>query len=172
MTAQGDRLGTTVGGKYRIAKFLASGGMGAVYEALHVLVKRRFAVKFLRADLAQRRDALLRFQREAEAAGALENENIAAVFDFGIASDGAPYIVMEYLVGLDFARLLSTGPLPAERATNLVLRLRVASTTPAPQGVIHRDLKPENLFVCRRSEVGSGQNRRFRDCQAASERRQ
>ena len=92
MTEPSDRLGTNVGGKYRIVKLLGAGGMGVVYEALHVVVKRRFAIKFLRADLALRRDVLARFQREAEAAGALENENIAAAVDFGIAPDGAPCI--------------------------------------------------------------------------------
>src|SRR5450432_312899 len=107
MTDSDQRVGRTVGGKYRIVKLLGAGGMGVVYEALHVIVKRRFAVKFLRADLALRRDVLQRFQREAEAAGALENENIAAAVDFGIAPDGAPYIVMEYLAGVDLAQLLA-----------------------------------------------------------------
>src|SRR5450631_2378776 len=153
MTDADERLGTTVGGKYRITKFLAAGGMGAVYEAVHVVVKRRFAVKFLRADLALRRDVLLRFQREAEAAGALESENIAAAVDFGIAPDGAPFIVMEYLAGLDLARLLAvTGPLPVERATDLVLQACGGIQQAHAAGVIHRDLKPENLFLCRRSD--------------------
>lgn len=153
MTDEDDRLGTIVGGKYRIAKLLGAGGMGVVYEALHVVVKRRFAVKFLRADLALRRDVLARFQREAEAAGALESENIAAAVDFGIAPDGAPYIVMEYLAGVDLARLLSaTGPLPFERAADLVLQACRGIHEAHAAGVIHRDLKPENLFVCRRSD--------------------
>jgi serine/threonine protein kinase len=153
MTDADERLSTTVGGKYRITKFLAAGGMGAVYEAVHVVVKRRFAVKFLRADLALRRDVLLRFQREAEAAGALESENIAAAVDFGIAPDGAPYIVMEYLAGLDLARLLMlTGPVPAERAADLVLQACGGIQQAHAAGVIHRDLKPENLFLCRRSD--------------------
>jgi serine/threonine protein kinase len=153
MTDPSDRLGTTVGGKYRIARFLGAGGMGVVYEALHVVVKRRFAVKFLRQDLALRRDVLLRFQREAEAAGGLESENIAAAVDFGIADDGAPYIVMEYLAGLDLARLLlATGALPVERAADLVLQACRGVHEAHAAGVIHRDLKPENLFVCRRSD--------------------
>src|SRR5450432_4623253 len=153
MTDQGQRIGTIVGGQYRITKYLAAGGMGAVYEAVHVVVKRRFAVKFLRQDLALRRDVLRRFQREAEAAGALESENIAAAVDFGIADDGAPYIVMEYLAGLDLAQLLAaTGPLPVERAADLVLQACRGIHEAHAAGVIHRDLKPENLFVCRRSD--------------------
>src|SRR5450432_748647 len=149
MTDQGQRIGTIVGGKYRITKRLGAGGMGVVYEALQVVVKRRFAVKFLRADLALRRDVLARFQREAEAAGALESENIAAAVDFGVAPDGAPYIVMEYLAGVDLAQLLAaSGPLPVERAADLVLQASRGIHEAHSAGVIHRDLKPENLFVC------------------------
>ena len=127
--------------------------MGTVYEALHVIVKRRFAVKFLRADLAQRRDALSRFQREAAAAGALESENIAQAVDFGIADDGAPYIVMEYLLGRDLARLLKcAGPLPVERAADIVIQACNGIQAAHAAGVIHRDLKPANLYICRRSD--------------------
>ena len=102
-----------MGGKYRIVRLLAQGGMGVVYEAQHTVVKRRFAVKFLRRDLTDRRDILTRFHREAEAAGALESEQIAAAVDFGITDDGAPFIVMEYLVGESLTALLGReGPLP------------------------------------------------------------
>ena len=98
-----------------------AGGMGVVYEAQHTRRARRFAVKFLRRDLAERRDILTRFHREAEAAGALESEHIAAAVDFGIAEDGAPYIVMEYLVGESLAALLAReGRLPVARAADLV----------------------------------------------------
>src|SRR5262249_4835847 len=100
------RVGELVGAKYRIVRLLAEGGMGVVYEAQHTVVRRRFAVKFLRRDLAERRDILTRFHHEAEAAGALESENVAAAVDFGIAEDGAPYIVMEYLVGESLTALL------------------------------------------------------------------
>src|SRR6516162_1397826 len=111
-----DRIGEIVGGKYRIARLLARGGMGVVYEAQHTVVRRRFAIKFLRRDLAERRDILSRFQREAEAAGALENDNVTAAIDFGITADGTPYIVMEYLVGENLACLLQReGRLPLGR---------------------------------------------------------
>ena len=97
MTNAGDanRLGELVGGKYRVTRLLARGGMGVVYEAQHAVVLRRFAIKFLRRDLAERRDILARFQREAETAGALQSENVTAAVDFGVSQDGAPYIVME-----------------------------------------------------------------------------
>ena len=114
------RVGELVGAKYRIVRLLAEGGMGVVYEAQHTVVRRRFAVKFMRRDLAEHGDILTRFQREAEAAGALESEHVAAAVDFGIAADGAPYIVMEYLVGESLTALLERqGPLPVGRAADL-----------------------------------------------------
>jgi len=147
------RLATTLSGKYRILRCIGQGGMGSVYEAVHVVIKRRFAVKFLRADIARRRDALARFQREAAAAGAVENENIAQAVDFGIADDGSPYIVMEYLNGCDLARLLrQAGPLPVRRATDLAIQACSGIHAAHAAGVIHRDLKPANLFICRRSD--------------------
>jgi eukaryotic-like serine/threonine-protein kinase len=154
MSGPDARLGSTVGGKYRIARFLAEGGMGKVYEAQHLVVKRRFAVKFLRSELVRRRDVLARFTLEAESAGALESENIAAALDFGMTNEGDPYIVMEYLDGIALGGLLSVlGPLPFERAVDLVVQACAGMQQAHDAGVLHRDLKPQNLFVCRRSDA-------------------
>ncbi len=153
MSGESNRLDEVVGGKYRIVRFLASGGMGSVYEAQQIIVRRRFAVKFLHPELAVRRELLTRFQREAEAAGALESENVAAALDFGIASDGAPYIVLEYLVGESLEQLREReGPLPTMRAVNLVQQACRGVQAAHAAGIIHRDLKPHNLFVCRRGD--------------------
>jgi endoglucanase len=147
------RIGELVGGKYRVSRFLAEGGMGAVYEAHHAVVRRPFAVKFLHAELAANREILSRFQREAEAAGALQNENVAAVLDFGIAADGTPYIVMEYLAGESLADLIARlGRLPVGRAADLCLQACRGMEAAHAAGIIHRDLKPQNLFVCRRAD--------------------
>jgi endoglucanase len=146
-------VGELVGGKYKIVRLLARGGMGVVYEAQHTVVRRRFAIKFLRRDLADRRDILNRFQREAEAAGALENENVTAAVDFGITDDGTPYIVMEYLVGESLAALLErVGSLPVSRAADLVSQACRGVEVAHNAGIVHRDLKPHNLFVCRRDD--------------------
>jgi serine/threonine-protein kinase len=153
VSAADPRLGATIGGKYRIVRWLADGGVGSVYEAQHLLIKRRFAVKFLRSDLLGRRDVLSRFQREAEAAGALESENIGGAIDFGITEAGEPYLLMEYLEGSDLAALsAAVGRLPPERATDLVLQACAGMQRAHAAGVLHRDLKPRNLFVCRRSD--------------------
>jgi eukaryotic-like serine/threonine-protein kinase len=147
------RIGELVGGKYRISRFLAQGGMGVVYEAQHEIVRRRFAVKFLRPDFARRREFLGRFQREAEAAGALENEHIASAVDFGIAADGSPFIVMEYLVGENLASLLDReGRLPRQRAADLCMQACQGADAAHTAGIVHRDLKPKNLFVGRRED--------------------
>ncbi len=150
---QTSRVGDLVGEKYRILRIIAEGGMGVVYEAQHAVVKRRFAIKFLRTDLADRRDLLTRFHREAESAGALESEHIAAAIDFGIHGDGTPYIVMEYLVGESLAALLARdGRLPVGRAVDLCLQACKGVQAAHSAGIVHRDLKPENLFVTRRED--------------------
>jgi eukaryotic-like serine/threonine-protein kinase len=151
--SQTSRVGEFVGGKYRILRRLAEGGMGVVYEAQHAVVKRRFAVKFLHPDLTDRREILTRFHREAQAAGALESENIAAAIDFGMLGDGTPYIVMEYLVGESLGSLLvREKSLPVGRAADLCLQACRGMEAAHASGIIHRDLKPENLFVCRRDD--------------------
>jgi eukaryotic-like serine/threonine-protein kinase len=147
------KLGEIVGGKYRVVRFLAAGGMGVVYEAQHTVVRRRFAVKFLRPDLAEKRDSLARFQREAEAAGALESENLTAAVDFGISVDGSPFIVMEYLSGESVESLLAReGRVPLGRAADLVVQACRGIQAAHASGIVHRDLKPQNLFVCRRED--------------------
>ena len=87
------RLGQVIAEKYRIERLLGRGGMGEVYEARHVIVGRRFAIKFLHAHLSRGRDSISRFLREAQAAGALDSEHVAAVLDFDTAADGAPFLV-------------------------------------------------------------------------------
>jgi tRNA A-37 threonylcarbamoyl transferase component Bud32 len=149
----GHRLGELLGGKYRIQRFIADGGMGAVFEAHHTLIKRRFAVKFLHSDLADDPEILARFRREAEATGALQSEHIAAIVDFGAGNDGTPYIVMEYLVGESLAALLErAGPLPVARAADICAQACNGVEAAHAAGIIHRDLKPHNLFICRRTD--------------------
>ena len=150
---QGKKVGEIVGGKYRLVRYLASGGMGDVYEAQHTVVKRRFAIKLLHAELAAQRESLARFQREAQAAGALESENVAAAVDFGIAADGSPYIVMEYLAGESLRTLADRlRRLPVSRAADLVVQACRGVGAAHRAGIVHRDLNPQNLFVCRRED--------------------
>jgi eukaryotic-like serine/threonine-protein kinase len=152
---QASRLGEVVGEKYRLVRLLGEGGMGTVYEARHDVIGRRFAVKFLHAELASHPEILARFRREAQAAGSLENENIAAVTDFGTSPDGAPYIVMEFLEGQDLAKVLAlTGPLSVQRAAHILIQVCRGLFAAHGRGIVHRDLKPENLLLQTRGDGG------------------
>ena len=155
--AANTRVGKLLGGKYRLVRLLGAGGMGEVYEAQHEIIGRRFAIKFLHPQLASNTEVVARFQREAQAAGGLENENIAAVVDAGTADDGAPYLVMEYLDGEDLAHLLVRGgALPLARAVFIMIQACRGLAAAHSRGIVHRDLKPENLYICRRND-GSDQ---------------
>jgi hypothetical protein len=148
-----NRVGEIIAGRYELVRRLGAGGMGAVYEARHLLVGRRFALKLLHAEYAQQPSMLTRFQREARAAGSLENEHIAAVTDFGFAADGAPYLVMERLEGEDLAALLARqGPLPVARAVSFIIQACRGLCAAHANDIVHRDLKPANLFLTRRGD--------------------
>jgi tRNA A-37 threonylcarbamoyl transferase component Bud32 len=152
----GSRSGQVMLGKYRVERLLGRGGMGEVYEARHTVVGRRFAIKFLKPGLTQGQDAHARFLREAQAAGALDNEHIAAVVDFDVAADGAPFLVMEYLNGESLAvTLRREGVLPVRRVIGILLQVCDGLSAAHAAGIVHRDLKPDNLFLVARSELGT-----------------
>src|SRR5262249_52502869 len=112
-----------VGGKYRIERLIGKGEIGAVFEARHVEIDKRVAIRFLLPQWANNQEVLQRFKQEAIAAGQLETPNIASVFDFGRADDGAPYIVMEFLRGEDCTSLLAReGRLPVGRAVSIIIQ--------------------------------------------------
>jgi serine/threonine protein kinase len=148
-----DYVGQTIAGKYAVIRLLGEGGMGAVYEVRHVVIGRRFAVKFLHWEIAHGNSTVARFKREAEAAGRLENDHVVAVVDVGATDEGTPYLVMEYLQGENLGALLArSGSLPVARAVRLVLQVCRGLRAAHAQGMIHRDLKPENLFVVQGSD--------------------
>jgi len=103
--------------KYRLLRLLGEGGMGAVYEAEHVLIKRRVAVKVLHQTEAQDAESLARFRAEAQAAARIRHANIVEVMDFGVCPDGRPFIVMEYLNGEALSGRLDTRGRLSERET-------------------------------------------------------
>jgi serine/threonine-protein kinase len=138
-------------GQYRLKQLLGAGGMGEVYLAEHLLLKRPCAVKLIRPERAGDPKNLLRFEREVRATAALTHPNTVEVLDYGHAEDGTFYYVMEYLPGLTLEQLVQWhGPLPPARAVHLLLQVCGALSEAHAAGLIHRDIKPGNVLVCER----------------------
>ena len=139
--------GDLLAGKYRIERVLGRGGMGVVVSAVHEALDERVALKFLLPEALANQEAVQRFLREARAAVKIRSEHVARVTDVGTLESGAPYMVMEYLDGVDLARYLeSRGPLPVPEAVEYMLQACEALAEAHALGIVHRDLKPANLF--------------------------
>jgi serine/threonine protein kinase len=137
-------------GQFQIVRKIGTGGMGAVYEASQPSMNSKVAVKILHAKLANRKDLVSRFHREAAAMSHLTHPNTVKVLLYGEdEKDGLLYIVMEYLEGKNLNQAVrAEGPLPAERAIPILVQACLALQEAHEQGIIHRDLKPENIFLC------------------------
>ena len=137
-----------VADKYRLTRLIGRGGMGSVWEGIHITLGNRVAVKFIEADYAESDEARTRFENEARAAAKLQSKHVVQVFDYGVMPDGRPFIVMEYLAGesLD-SRLEKVGRLDVEETTRIVTQVSRALAKAHAAGIVHRDLKPENVFL-------------------------
>jgi serine/threonine protein kinase len=152
-TAAGVRPGDVLVGKYRVERVLGAGGMGVVVAAHHIQLDEKVALKFLLPEALQNHEAIGRFVREARAAVKIKGEHVARVSDVGQLENGAPYIVMEYLDGIDLAAWLKQrGALPTELAVDFVLQTCEAIAEAHLLGIVHRDLKPANLFCVQRAD--------------------
>jgi eukaryotic-like serine/threonine-protein kinase len=150
--ASADSLaGQLVGGRYRLIRRIGKGGMGIVYEAEHVGLDKRVAVKFLIDRFAEDPEVIERFHREARTASRIGHENIIDVTDVGQGDDVRPYIVMELLDGDDLGRVLQdSGPMPAVRAVHVIRQILRGLEAAHAKGIVHRDMKPENVFLIER----------------------
>ncbi len=147
------QVGEIIGGKYRLGERLGSGGMGDVFAAHHIQLDDKVAIKFMRAEGLDDPQTVARFAREARAAVKIKGEHVVRVTDVGELDNGIPYMVMEYLDGIDLARWLQErGVLPVEQAVGFVLQAAEAVAEAHANGIIHRDLKPANLFVITRRD--------------------
>ncbi len=147
-------IGSVVSGKYRIDRLLGRGGMGAVFQATHLTIGKRVALKFLNRDAAGDRDAAERFQREALAASVVESSHIVQIFDSGVSEDGLPFLVMELLGGEDLrARLKREERLSVEAACSIAAQVLRALVRAHAAGLVHRDLKPDNVFLGQRDDA-------------------
>jgi hypothetical protein len=127
--------------------------MGVVFEATHLRLRQRLAIKILRPDVPDFEEIVARFEREARAAAQLQSIHTARVIDVDALPSGLPYIVLEFLDGRDLdAELAATGRMAVEDAVDIVLQVADAMSEAHGLGIVHRDLKPSNLFVCRVGE--------------------
>lgn len=138
-------------GGYRLVRRIGSGGMGEVWEAHHRFLARRSAIKLIvPPEETMRAELLRRFEREAQATAFLTSEHTVRLFDFGRATDGSLYYVMELLQGLDLQRVVErTGPLSPAHAVDVIAQACESLGEAHESGLVHRDVKPSNIFLTR-----------------------
>jgi serine/threonine protein kinase len=140
-------VGRTISGRYQIEKVLGEGGMGIVYAAEHLHIRKRVAVKILHPEMSRLPEVVARFEREAMAAAHIEHPNVAAATDFGKLDDGSFFLVLEYLEGGSLREVIAAGRLPVPRALHIMGQIAGALGRAGAMGIVHRDLKPENVML-------------------------
>jgi serine/threonine-protein kinase len=139
--------GTVIAERYRIDALIGEGGMGKVYSAEHVHMRKQVAVKVLHPEMSTTPEIVARFEREAIAAGKIAHPNVAAATDFGRLPNQSFFLVLEYVAGTDLRAVVRQGAVSPERALHLVRQITAAVGAAHAAGVVHRDLKPENIML-------------------------
>jgi serine/threonine protein kinase len=143
----GPLTGVLFENKYKIGELLGEGGMGQVYKATHVMMKKNVAIKILLPAFGEKVDIVERFRREAESTARLAHENIITVQDFGQTAEGTFYLVMEFIEGITLSNIIYTDEINWRRACRIMNQILSALETAHNSNIIHRDLKPDNIMV-------------------------
>lgn len=146
-------MGDILADKYRVERVLGQGGMGVVVAATHVNLEELRALKFMLPKVSADSEAVGRFLREARAAARLKSDYVATIHDIGRLTDGAPYMVMEYLEGDDLEAVLKReGKLPIAEAVDHTVQTLAGLAEAHAVGIVHRDLKPANIFITKATD--------------------
>jgi len=155
-----DRVGSVIDGRYKITEVMAAGSMGAVFKGERIPVGKLVAVKFLHAGFANDAEFQARFERETRVMSKLNHPNCVSVVDFGV-SDGAPYLVMDYVDGVTLRSVMDKGALPPNQALQIARQVLSGLAHAHKNEIWHRDVKPANIMIS--EEIGHGQRVRILD---------
>ena len=146
--AESSLIGLALDNKFKILRLIGRGGMGEVFEAEHVTLGKRVAIKLMLEKYSGDGEAIARFTREAHAASRIGNPHIIDVSDIGTAPDGRAFVVMELLHGSPLSKVIEDGgPMAPQRALNIMRQVLRAVGAAHAKGIVHRDLKPDNIFL-------------------------
>jgi serine/threonine-protein kinase len=141
-------VGQVVSGRYRVDAIVAMGGMGAVFRAEHVHMRKQVALKLLHPSTQNLPELVTRFERESIVGGHVSHPNVCQATDFGKLEDGSHYLVLEYVEGKTLHEILKQGRLEPERAAEIAVQIAAGLGAAHQLGIVHRDVKPANVMIC------------------------
>jgi tRNA A-37 threonylcarbamoyl transferase component Bud32 len=143
-------IGTMISERYRIERLLGEGGMGAVFQAEHTLMRKRMAIKVLHPEMTRLPEVVARFEREAMAAAHIDHPHVVTATDFGKLEDGSFFLALEFVEGKSLRDVIALGRLELGRALHITRQIAAALSRAHALKIVHRDLKPENVMLVER----------------------